>query len=77
MTVAVAVALFGRILLRCLRSASAYSGLLDVVVGGNGDGLVVSGFFRHQTGGLTHPFHVQGIHLDPAAGHGEGRRLTT
>ena len=50
--------------------------LLDIVVGGNGDGLVVSGFSRRQTGVRAHPFHVQGIHLDLAAGNGEGRRLT-
>ena len=51
--------------------------LLDGVVGGHGDGLVVSGFFRRQTGVCVHPVHLQGFLLDPAAGDGEGRRLTT
>jgi len=50
--------------------------LLDGVVGGNGDGRAVIGLLERQTGVLAHPFHVQGIHLDLAAGHGEGRRLT-
>ena len=42
----------------------------------SGDGRAVIGLLERQTGVLAHPFHVQGIHLDLAAGHGEGRRLT-
>ena len=50
--------------------------LPDGAVGGNGDGLVVSGFCRRQTGGFALQFHFQGVHLDLAAGNGEGRPLT-